>query len=67
MLADSGRKTVFGRLEGPPQAASILTVIAFVQTQLLQFSKKYTGSAINALLDFRAQLFYFCFFQAGYI
>ncbi|MGD2091741.1 MAG: hypothetical protein PVH61_36545 [Candidatus Aminicenantes bacterium] len=46
MLADSGRKTVFGRLEGPSPAASILTVIAFVETQLVQFSKKYTGSAI---------------------
>jgi hypothetical protein len=46
MFADSGKKIIFGQLEGPPQYASILTVIAFVETQLVQFSKKYADSTI---------------------
>jgi hypothetical protein len=64
MLADSGRETVFGQLEGPSQAASILTVIAFVETHLVQFSKKYTGSAIINEKGLTQQLFILLEFNA---
>ena len=47
MLSDEASKNKFGRLKGPPINASILTVVAFVEKYLVEFSYRYTGSTIT--------------------
>ena len=47
MLSDDTGGKIIGRLEGPKPDTSVLTVVAFVEKQLVEFSVQYTSSAIT--------------------
>ena len=47
MLSDDAGGKVIGRLEGPKPDTSVLTVVAFIEKQLVEFSARYSDSSIT--------------------
>ena len=47
MLVDDERQKIWGHLAGPTPGASISIVVSVIETQLVEFSYKYTGSSIT--------------------
>ena len=47
MLADITGNVIPGQLKGPTENISIFVLVAFIETRLVEFSKKYPGSNIK--------------------
>jgi hypothetical protein len=47
MLVDDEKQKIWGHLAGPTPGASISIVVSVIETQLVEFSFKYTGSLIT--------------------